>query len=251
MSLFTLSIVDIMLLFIIGKKFIQFVGDSMTLDTHEALRQLVHNGHGGIECAHNLWYGRSHYLHFANKPLHKPFNDYVLQNNPDIVIMNSGAHLHRNDEIGEEVLPAVLRLIDTVEEQNRKRKNNKHIKYLFRGQYGGHMNCWEHSSPISMYNNTVSDSRHGSNTSVAFGWYNWHMFPGFDEDARRILKNNKKMQFLDMSPMYLRADSHRGMFSDGGLESKKKTIDCLHFALPGAMDFFARIIYHKLFIGEL
>lgn len=222
--------------YLLGNRSILFIGDSMTLSTYDVLLDMITVGGG--HCQSQLYYGKSFYLFFQTSKSNNGLDHYVRQFQPDIVIMNAGAHLTTIDELKLETIPMTLKMIKEIDQKYPM------TKYFFRTQYAGHPHCLKYSKPLRSY-----DTRYvpdGNNNSAFNLPYNWHFFLTYDSDAIE-LTNNTRLGIINVSPYYLRADGHVGNKVVHG-ENK---IDCLHYAMPGVLDLTARIIYQMLFTGEM
>ena len=100
-------------------------------------------------------------------------------------------------------------------------------------QNPGHVDCQNFSAPITAAQEAQL------NLSTTPSPHRWHLFPKFDKMAMAYLKQFN-FKFIDMSPLYLRPDSHPGHLKD-----------CLHICMPGPIDLFSTLFMQMLFNGEV
>ena len=195
-------------------RYIVFMGDSMTRNTADNIYSLLEQGAGN--CKDFVQYDRSPFLHFSFKALDKVLSEVVINKKPDIVIMNAGAYLQNKDEMRVEVMPRLYQQLAYIDQFNKKRKETKKTKYYWRTQYGGHEHCLLYREPILHYDPLKYIVRHRADNDSVHNItykqpYNWHYFQQFDVDAKNAIHKGGVMSLLDVSPMYLRADAHRGI----------------------------------------
>ena len=71
-----------------------------------------------------------------------------------------------------------------------------------------------------------------------FDRYHWNLEVDFDELSRNV-SLEYGFEVLDMSPLYLRPDSHPG------------GTDCLHFCIPGPLNLFSILLLQMLYNKEI
>jgi hypothetical protein len=69
------------------------------------------------------------------------------------------------------------------------------------------------------------------------------MHRSFDEISRNYSRDTG-ISLLDVSPLYQRPEAHAGLTPEG-------FTDCLHYAMPGALDITASILLTMLYNNEI
>ena len=173
----------------------------------------------------------------------KGMDGFLKLYDPDVVIMNRGAH-YRNDATFTNELNATLERSLRWQRDCDQRKNDPRKCLLFwRTTAPGFPNCNQVPGPLSK-----------SNISIAEGWvqnsdnewytagrkqYNWWHFASQNALVENLMQSytrnhNLRVRFLDFYEMaMLRPDHHI---------SKN---DCLHWCLPGPMDATAALLLHE------
>jgi hypothetical protein len=200
---------------LLGNRTISFMGDSISAQSASTLVNLIIAG-GGI-CASQISYLTTYQGKVASHAKKFLFRVGIK---PDFLVLSAGAHEHSIADFNKvwedmrEVIP-VLRL------------KNPHTHFIWKTQNPGHPVCWEAKKPVTYYNysSSLSDS------------YNWSSFLNYDRISR-LQSKELNMTLIDMSPLYLRPDSHPHH-------------DCLHFCLPGPVDIIGNIMLTKLRMKEM
>ena len=179
-------------------------------------------------CHTQVFVGNSDYLAFPIKHF-KDWMTYSEAVDADIVILNSGPHLH---DVGDHwhiwnmLVPQIL----------DAREKKPGMKVVWKTSNPPHLDCRAEQKPMLKYTNiSIGDPRD------RYGWYSIELGDGV---ARRNCAENN-ITLLDMSPLYLRADAHPKKVLSGGY------IDCLHFCTPGPLNLFSQLLMNMLYTGEI
>jgi len=188
-------------------------------------------------CTEQIYFGRSDYL-YIRRAGEKRFDEYIEDINPDIAIITAGAWLQDHGD-----LQNVFNEVDKRISQLKENPNIKLPQFIWKTQNPGHVKCNHYIHPISHDLYKDMSDYHQEKVVKPVGWtgldpYYWHMHPEFDTMAREWAAA-RNYAVLDMSPLYLRPDSHVGKYDAAN-------IDCLHYCLPGPLDLFARVLLQML-----
>lgn len=156
---------------------IQWIGDSLTQQTAITLMSMI-SANGG-PCANQIAFGRSNFLYFQQKSDESQLEVLVKAVKPDIVIMNSGAHLEDDGDIR-----TVIHLTNITVNKLRADFVSANLtapSFYWSTQLGGHYYCMFHKKPLSEFSANFS----GLNDT-----YRWNKFPGFDKIAYEMLVQN-------------------------------------------------------------
>ena len=212
---------------LLGPRRILFVGDSTQAQTFATLTNLIHAADlGNASCNHQITFGRCNVLIYGLKG-GKNLQEWVkIAGKPEILIVTAGAHLH---DLGD--MYSVQDHIKTHFSQIREAYGTQNISILWKTQNPGHVGCTVEKQPQKVVpNNTYGPDK-----------WDWLLHPTFDAIARNYSFIHG-YKVLDMSPVYLRPDSHSGIYWHD---------DCLHYCIPGALDIFAQLLLQKLVVREI
>ena len=151
---------------------------------------------------------------------------YVNQVQPDIVILNSGAHWMTTPQFEVDVNVHMQSFLNQV----RSTVHGKNITFAWKTMNPGHVDC-PNTAPNGPLN--VDWSHAHSHDDI----YNWWIFAHQDSYMRKNLASMFNItRTVDMSPLYYRQDAHS---------------DCLHYCMPGPVDLYGRLLLQMLYTGEL
>ena len=184
------------------------------------LINMVNYRNGG--CGQQIHFTHRNYLTFHEK-LRNNLVDVVKMTNPDILIISAGAWLKDKGD-----MVSILQSLSIQIESIKQYKQN--ITIIWRSQIPGHYDCTR-DLPLKPFQFNTEDK------------YKWNYFPLFDNLAR---KSSAQMgiDWLDLSPLYMRSDSHPSAGDTG-------KPDCLHFCLPGPLDLFPILLLQKLYLMSI
>jgi hypothetical protein len=203
---------------LVGNRTFLFLGDSTMHQTAAGLMsQLTSDGE---ICAEQLAVARINELDPVSLPM-----DFVTKVNPDVVVLNVGAHFMTMDGFMKD-LQALHPLVEQIRTQS---ENVKNVTLLWKTMNPPHVNCSaESGGPLNT--NWPYKEDHGNGDH-----YNWYILAEQDVIAKRLARS-LGMKVVDMSPLYKRQDAHS---------------DCLHFCLPGPTDLFQILLLNMMYIGEV
>ena len=112
-------------------------------------------------------------------------------------------------------------------------------KIVYKTQNPGHFGCEAHNAPVDDVAKLQQEHQPSEYE------YPWYLGSLVDERMIETLKDEPGFQVINMSPLDGRPDAHA--FQGAPSDSK----DCLHYCIPGALDLFAEILLHKMFIQEI
>jgi len=168
-------------------------------------------------------------------PWMRQFSDY--QGGGTLLLINGGTHVHDLDSY-----PKVVS--NFVNFMNGHQRPNDVI--MFRTTVPGHENClMQNAKPLSNHKEFEA--------SLIADYRSWHLFGPYNDilykavQERNDSKYNKDkspIQILDVYPMtILRQDGH---LSSPPRCSTCREDDCLHYALPGPIDWWTHLMYSNL-----
>lgn len=164
--------------------------------------------------------------------------EYTSDPSKTIMLVNTGAHLHEPPLFRA----AIDRFIHTLDRLNRPEDI-----VLFRTLVPGHKGCGRPGlQPFHNFQQYVNDIK-GQTTKLT---YNWNMFAAYNDYVasfldRRISHPEKaRIELLDVFPMtVLRPDGH---VADEFRAPGTKIMDCLHYSMPGPIDWWNHMAYNHL-----
>lgn len=198
----------------LGDRKIMFEGDSTVAQSAITLMSMIQHQKGG--CADKVVIAIKDYM------MVWPFRSYEAIR-PDIIVFAAGAHYHELSDYRELMknFTAEIKLFRS------KYRNNK-VTLLFKTQNPGHIDCGSYTAPLTVFrHNTTLDK------------FSHRMHPVFDSIAKDTMLA-LGIPVLDVSPLYLRPDAHANPPGD-----------CLHYALPGALDLIPQLLLNMLLSGEI
>jgi len=229
-----------------GKRLL-IMGDSTMQQSFATLTSMV-SSEGG-KCVSDIYYGHS--THLMTSRFRNNVPDLVQRVQPHIVVLSAGAHFSDMGDIaaifGElaKVMP-VLRAAHAVNATAAP-----WARFIWKSQSPGHVYCEASPGPLpSDYQAKLSPQE--AEKIRANDHYNWQLFLSLDEFAERKCSSDPSLgfEFLDMSALYLRPDGHvsalEGARATGDAVQPKEKIDCLHYCLPGPLNFFSQLLLHRL-----
>lgn len=180
---------------LLGERNILLSGDSTMHQTFSTLSSMVAEGNGS--CGPQLTFGLSHLLTvagYANWRVvdhitkHKPF--------PDIVVITVGAHLADMgdlQDIWDNVDTGLRHILKWLRDNTWRLVGHDHdIKWIWKTQNPGHMNCTAITSPLSTPNAITEDDPRDK--------FHWGFHKHFDELSMKWAKE-EGMKVIDMSPL--------------------------------------------------
>ena len=223
--------------------------------------------HGG-KCVSQLSFARSSFLHIGRFNKELRFEEVVLRDLPDIVVLTAGAWIKdfgdfytMQDYVHKKVKE--LAIHPSIAGKARRsnsgssgdsggggNENAKPIQFIWKLQNAMHVNCSHFRYPISQ---AELEDLH---QLTKVGEYNWHLYPEYDKMAIDMARdlNPDLVRILDMSPLHLRPDAHPGsmyMTGQGSKVTDLEASDCGHFCLPGPLDLFSIIMLQWLYLKEI
>lgn len=211
---------------LLSNRTVLMVGDSTMEQTSVTLISMIRKT--STSCANQILFARSDYLIWERFGKEKTWIQNLDLHHPDILILNAGAWLKDEGDM-ETVLDSI-----TTEIKRRKHASQRLPSLLWKSQSPGHRDCDKFQTPLT------ASIELAINRSNQVHKFNWHLHRAFDLQARKaIFSVNGSV--LDVSPLYLRPDSHPGSNSTAGG-------DCLHYCIPGPLDLFSRLLLHELVV---
>jgi hypothetical protein len=206
-----------------------FIGDSTVEQSSATLMNMITLDGG--QCEDLVSYARSDYLYLERFGKEKKFDQNVLKFQPDIVITSVGPWLEDEGDL-EGIFDFVNKFFQSKEAQSI----TKPIKYYWKTQHPGHVDCDKYTDPISWefsQKNELPKRKSG---------FHWEVFPAFDDMMRKYVhEHSDKWGLIDMSPLYLRPDSHPHHMKH----------DCLHFCIPGPIHLLPVLMLQMLHNNEM
>ena len=163
-----------------------------------------------------------------------------------LLIASIGTHFH-DKVVFQEAFDEFIRTIDSI------RRSDDIV--LFRTNVPGHFDCNDKEIPNKKkpFDSFFEYLPTGTNI------FSWDQFIHYNEYAERVLyersyevRNSKlqnmvKIELLDVYPMtVLRSDGHIGGEECQGSYCQKTNIDCLHYNLPGPIDWWNHLMYNNI-----
>lgn len=210
---------------LLGERKILFLGDSLMAQTAAVFMNNAHSG----GCQTQIIYGSTDTLvdrdlGVLNRGMR--WSQHVREVNPDIVIVNAGAHVRR-------LYTFRAMLVELLDEHDEFFPD---LPLLWRSQYPG--GC----SP-SLLRELPGEAYWMTHRSE----YNHRKFLEWDSIAKSTIRSHKNpnVHFLDMTPLHYRFDAHVRNYSN-----VPGRMDCLHFCVPGVLDEYFPRVLHKA-VAEL
>mmetsp|Transcript_14059 Transcript_14059/g.20252 ORF Transcript_14059/g.20252 Transcript_14059/m.20252 type:complete len:168 (-) Transcript_14059:8-511(-) len=154
------------------------------------------------------------------------------------MIVNAGAHLH----VREQFTAAIPRFIYQLDGLNRP-----HDIIMFRTLVPGHKNC---SSPSLGPFSSFQEYKASVEGLKVKATYNWDVFSSYNDVMAQLVEDREQTDdkartyLLDVFPMtVLRPDGHVG--DDFRVKTARRT-DCLHYSLPGPVDWWVHLMLSNL-----
>lgn len=170
----------------------------------------------------------------------------IQRMDPDIVVVTTGAHypeVNLFESSMREVIGGIKRMekarveavaVDETSPTSEPHAPRKKIQFAWKSQNPGHPSCMNKGYPDT---NRAAAMEEVETVDPAADRYFWRIYPQFDRIVQEMIRDSP-IAYLDMSPLYMRADSHQGAFDPAN--------DCLHFCLPGPVDLFSIHMMHYL-----
>mmetsp|Transcript_9909 Transcript_9909/g.15259 ORF Transcript_9909/g.15259 Transcript_9909/m.15259 type:complete len:411 (+) Transcript_9909:68-1300(+) len=174
-----------------------------------------------------------HQFNCGNTEFCFPWNPmYTTYPGKTLLIANAGSHIHSQSDFVQ-VFDNFLRLIE-------KRKNPGDI-VMFRSTVPGHHGCEDPN---------VRPLKSISEFEMAPDDFSWNKFDGYNQYARKAIDTYNQnhldlpIHLLDVAPMtILRKDGHISGPEKCGACGEG---DCLHYILPGPLDWWVHLMYSNL-----
>lgn len=165
---------------------------------------------------------------------------YMESNARTILVVNTGAHLNNRD-LFEAAIPRFIRDFDSLDRPNDI--------VLMRTLVPGHKQCGRPGlKPFQTFEEYLMDVK-GQGDRVK-DTYNWDVFSSYNDYMaqqlmqRRAGPRQARMELLDVFPMtVLRADGH---VADEFKAPQARRTDCLHYNLPGPIDWWTHLLFNNL-----
>lgn len=170
--------------------------------------------------------------------------EYLADESRTILIANVGAHIHQFEKFQE----AMDRFVDVVD--GMRRPNDI---VLFRTLVPGHWDCSRPGlKPFHKFADYLQDAEEHPNPKDEI--YTWSKFNDYNDYAAQKLDNRRflpmsngpraLMEVVDVNPMTtLRPDGH---CSDEFRPPSYLDTDCLHYSLPGPVDWWSHMAFSHL-----
>eukprot|EP00271_Cylindrocystis_brebissonii_P005786 TRINITY_DN1806_c0_g1_i1.p1 TRINITY_DN1806_c0_g1~~TRINITY_DN1806_c0_g1_i1.p1 ORF type:complete len:484 (-),score=100.13 TRINITY_DN1806_c0_g1_i1:916-2367(-) len=154
--------------------------------------------------------------HREKSAVYGPWWTRVEEWNPDVVVLNRGAHWAPNEDYRFELQRSVKWL----------REKLPNALLIFRSTPAGHIDCMRYDKPL----------KKAMNPDILP--YRWGKFPEQNAIAKEVIEGVGGV-FMDVDIItLLRADGHIGLGADRRLISP----DCLHYCLPGPEDTWVQLL---------
>lgn len=147
-----------------------------------------------------------------------------------LLIVNSGVHFHEVKKFTIEMDSFITQLINVSKSLLSKGRTD-HV--VFRTSVPGHASCQKYKRPLE-----DPSQFHLSRK------FEWHLVPEYNKYAKKSLTAERvtsrlKVSMLDVYPMtILRPDGHRAR--------PGRVPDCLHYYLPGVVDWWNHLLISEL-----
>lgn len=195
------------------------MGDSTMQQTASTIMSMITRGGG--TCADQIFLYRNDWVSFEYLEWQN-MQTVALQYRPDILVINSGAHMR---DMGD--IKYVWKQLE--DQLGVVRRQLPDLKVVWKTMNPSHMHCSGVQEPQHDY---VPHRK-----PPAGDRFHWHLFPFFDGySVDKALSLG--LNVIDMAPLYDRIDAH-------------PSHDCLHYCLPGPLDLFAVLLLNMLSNGEL
>jgi hypothetical protein len=193
----------------------------------------------GSSCLKNIEFLRCDHLfpfHHAGDGGLIDFAGRFRELNPDIAVINAGAHLHD----GGDMWHVMSKLKDLIAERKAKEEegrsnsnstNNTSWSVVWRTNNPGHPLCRENSTiltELSRWYNTPNDT------------HQMGRYLQFDNEVKRLAPEIG-FKLLDVFPLYYREDAH----------ALSEARDCLHYCQPGPLNLIPQLLLQMLFNKEI
>jgi hypothetical protein len=224
---------------LLSQRKILMIGDSTNRQTSSALISMISAGKGN--CSDHIFSARSDNLVSqanGSKNLSHIIRTYGIL--PDIVVLSAGAHIRSLADYQKNWI-AIQSQINLVHARYPQ------MKFLWKTQNPGHVDCQMESKPINQY---------AMNTEKK-DVYHWGLHPEFDrisiervqnissfyrkqQQQQQNITNIPLIQVVDMYPLYLRPDAHPHYIKD-----------CLHYCQPGPLNLFSILLMNMLMTRQI
>jgi hypothetical protein len=219
---------------LLGSRTILLIGDSTNRQTASTLRSMIQGYEPKGICSMQVMSRDSDFLvpfeTIQPRPQlperSEPWIRHLHELNPDIVVLSTGAH-YMDVDAYRSMLTTISSMITKI------RLTYRHPpKFVWKTQNPAHHGCRTGATEKPLKN--ISEL-------VVYDDKNkWIHHRTYDSLARNF-SAALGMHVIDMSPLYLRQDSHVGY-----LAWDLKGGDCLHYCLPGALNIFSVMLMHLL-----
>lgn len=217
---------------LLGPRRVLFVGDSTHAQVYSTLTNMLHaaNLPANTSCAHQLMFGRCNLLFFGLHGGHSLIEWIKIAEKPDILIINSGAHMH---DLGD-MMSVQENLKSHFAQMRALYGEDKNISVVWKTQSPGHVGCTllPRQPQVVVANGTLMQGT---------DQYDWLLHPTFDAIARNYSAIHG-YRVMDFSPLYQRPDAHLTTYWHS---------DCLHYCVPGPLDLFSQLFLQMLTTGEV
>jgi hypothetical protein len=230
---------------LLGSRRVILLGDSLSGQTASTLINMI--SYNNASCGHQIFYiRRNHLTRHLSRVVHEKFKgatlvdvylhllDHFYYSNEkidDILVMNAGAHLQSVSE-----LQLIFNDLNSQNEELRRvvmmKNSSSRLSFAWRSQTPGHYQCefpknTDFNYPDTAFMNDI---------------YRYNMYPVLDAVARKGAAT-LNMTWIDTFPLWDRSEAHPG--------GAGKTLDCLHYVLPGALDIFPVLLFQHLYNGDI
>lgn len=167
-------------------------------------------------------------------------NEFITLFQPDILILNRGAHYVSNDKFINQSLPLDVKLLQMW--QRKCHLQGRDCLMIWRTTVPGHPECWKYKAPVN--NRTEMEalvanlSLYSGKLRASFNWWN------MQQQNMLVLQVLQKSDLIyEIMPAYdlgiLRPDDHT-LFKKHGIP------DCLHNCDPGKADVYNQLLLHMM-----
>jgi hypothetical protein len=158
-----------------------------------------------------------------------------------LFVVNIGAHLHSR-ELFNKAIPRFISQFDSL--------NRKEDIVFMRTLVPGHKNCGRKG--LKPFENFAEYAAVVKGQKKVKDTYNWDVMSSYNSFMSKLLEDRKRssganvarMELLDVFPMtVLRPDGH---IADEFKTPETRKTDCLHYSMPGPVDWWSNLLFTQL-----
>ena len=182
---------------------------------------------------------------FRRTPNLGRLNEFITLFQPDILILNRGAHYVSDEKFINQSLPTDVKILQMW--QRKCRSEGRDCLMIWRTTVPGHPDCWKYKAPVNnrmeMEALVANLSLYSGKLKARFNWWN------MQEQNTLVLQVLQKSDLLyEIMPAYdlgiLRPDDHI-------LVKKHGIHDCLHNCDPGKVDVYNQLLLHIMRLHKM